>query len=90
MSPEMVNDIARLIAIGMVGAILLSGLRTIVAACRRGGSQKEILRLAEAGERLEDQVSEMRLQQAELSERVDFSERVLARPTEAVPHGEIR
>ncbi len=90
MSPEFIGHIVRLVAIAMVGAMLLSGLRSIIAARRRVGSQEDILRLAEAVERLEDQVSEMRLQQAELAERVDFSERVLARATEAVPQSEIR
>lgn len=90
MSPEMVNDIVRLIAIGMVGAMLLSGLRSIIAASRRGGSQEDLRRLAEAVERLEDQVSEMRTHQAELAERVDFSERVLARAAEVVPQEESR
>ena len=90
MSPEFVGHIVRLVAVAMVGAMLLSGLRSIIAARRRAGSPEDILRLAEAVERLEDQVSEMRLQQAELAERVDFSERVLARAAEVVPQGESR
>lgn len=82
---EVMNAITRLITIALIGGIFLVGLRAIIAARRRAGSQDDILRLAEAVERLEDQVSEMRLQQGELAERVDFAERLLGRATEAVP-----
>lgn len=82
---EVTNAIIRLIAIALIGGIFLTGLKAIIRARRRDASQDDVLRLAEAVERLEDQVSEMRLQQGELAERVDFAERLLGRATEAVP-----
>lgn len=82
---EVTNAIIRLIAIALIGGIFLTGLKAIIRARRRDASQDDVLRLAEAVERLEDQVSEMRLQQGELAERVDFAERLLGRATESLP-----
>ena len=47
MSPEFVGHIVRLVAVAMVGAMLLSGLRSIIAARRRAGSPEDIMRLDE-------------------------------------------
>jgi hypothetical protein len=82
---ELTNAIIRLIAMALIGGIFLTGLKAIIRARRQGGSQDAVLRLADAVERLEDQVSRMRLEQGELAERVDFAERLLGRATEAVP-----
>ena len=83
---EVLNDIAPLIGIGMVGTFILIGLRIIVGA-RRGEkhAREDIARLADAVERLEDQVNEMRMHSGELGERVEFAERLLGRAAEAVP-----
>ncbi|HEU5049800.1 MAG TPA: hypothetical protein VFU00_05705 [Gemmatimonadales bacterium] len=84
MPPDIMEVIAPLMGLGILGAIVLGGLR-IVFGGRRGGKelQEEVARLGESLERVEAELRDVRDYTAELAERVEFTERLLARPPES-------
>lgn len=84
MPPDIMEVIAPLMGLGILGAIVLGGLR-IVFGARRGGKelQQELARLADSVERIEAELQDVREYTAELAERVEFTERLLARPAES-------
>jgi len=88
MPPEVVDAIAPLIALGGLGVFSLIGLRMLLAyRTRRAelGAGGHDTRLEEMVDALRDEVQLLRGEVGELHERVDFTERLLARGSGSPP-----
>ncbi len=80
MPPDVLEFLAPVVVIISIGTFILIGMRMRLTAKRHAQGQlprEEVERLADAVEYLNDQVRTMGENLAELSERVDFAERLL-------------
>lgn len=80
MTPEVLEYLAPVVGIISIGTFILIGMRMRLTAKLRAQDQlprAEVERLADAVEYLNDQVRTMGEDLAELSERVDYAERLL-------------
>lgn len=81
MTPELINAIGPIIAMAMIGGMVLTGYRMHLKA--KGGGNRPLGgdadRLAETLEDLADQVRHLREDVGDLTERIDFAERLLVR-----------
>lgn len=86
MDPAFAEALAPLLAMVALGGAVLIGMKmryNYLAKIRAGGADKaELARVTETVERLRDEVGDLREVVVELGERVDFTERVLARKTD--------
>lgn len=77
------GDVVALIGVLGLGSMALVALKMILnyraARLSGGASPKEVERLGDTVEQLRDQVEVQRAELAELHERVDFAERMLAK-----------
>jgi len=82
MSPNLIDAIGPLFAIFGIGTFILIGMKlryTHLRETKNAPTAQEIDRLNESIELLQDHVRGLREEMVDLSERIDFAERVLAR-----------
>jgi hypothetical protein len=88
MSPEIVNDIAPVVAFIAFGFFVLTGMKLWLShrrAMRQEASSPELDQVLEEVAALREELRTMRGGLVELEERMDFTERVLAKPKEEAP-----
>jgi hypothetical protein len=88
MSPEIVNDIAPIVGFIAFGFFVIAGMKIWLAhrrAMRQEAGSPELDQVLEEVAALREDLRTMRGGLVELEERMDFTERVLARPKEEAP-----
>jgi hypothetical protein len=81
MPPEVLEMIAPLIAILGVGTMVLIGMKMRLSAkvqLQQGSKKEDVERLADVVDGLHEEVRALREEHVELSERMDFAERLLS------------
>ena len=81
MPPDVIEMIAPLIAILGVGSMILIGMKMRLSAkvqLQQGSKGEDVERLTDAVDALHDEVRALREEHVELSERMDFAERLLS------------
>lgn len=89
MNPILAETLAPFLGIVSVAGAVLIGMKlryNHLAKIRQGGSADEVQRLAEAVETLNDNMRLLRDEVVDLSERVDFAERMLPKSGDGEPH----